>query len=487
MDFIRSIPSDVNFDRVKFELNKEYSFKGLWWYPSKANEKKAGTLTFNPRKGLMLDIIEDFDIRKKIKGRTSLTSFLSEEENLMHGLLCNGKIVTLTGCSNIRPHFSGSCVKCDSIFSQTAFFGAHFNNIDEIKFNKVYAKLTYLDKWFDVSGLKAEIDLDTGFTINYKEKDPIILNIGKDLKIELFIKPDKIPLIGDSNKVEVIQECIISMNYKKYTEFKRFLEVLSVIQSFLSLSIRWPVYPLFVSGIQDLEKDKFKSINVLYSFRGLPEKPEYLTRHDFLFAFSDVAGKLEDLMNRWFANAKILESVYQIHFLTLDESYFSLQNQFLNVVQAIESFPRIFENNEEMDKTRHEERIKIILEAVPDKYESWLKSRLKYSNEPSLKSRLKYIIKKYSEVTRNFVEDDESFGEKVAKNRNYLAHLDSSSRDQISESEELFELLQKLKLLLLISLLGLLGFSNKDIEKLIVKEKWYVRFCRESKKRKGSK
>lgn len=494
MDIIRNIFPDSSKERINFELNKKYSFKGFWWVPTKNEEKKYGILYFDHLKGLILEIIEDFDIRNEMKEneRKSFADFLNIENNLIEGILCNGEIITLTGCTKINTKFSLLGIKCDSILAEKAFIGTHFNKPEDIKFKSVSANFVYLNQWVDISGFSGSYEPASEITITYKYKEPVSIDIKDNFKllIETRAFGPKLPL---KKEVKIRQRSYIKIIPKKCKSLDEYLKLFGHIQSFLSLAVRKPVYPYIIEGIQELETEEtnnrsvLRPVKILFSIRDLSEKYDEISKYDMLFTFSDVSDRLEIFLNKWFANAELLKPIYDIHFLTLDDSYSFLQNQFLNLVQAIESFHRIFECNEEIDKKEYDKRIKIILNAIPRKYKKWLKFKLKRSNEPSLKLRLEEIIGRYSKITRKFIKDDESFSEKVSINRNYLSHLDPSSRDRISEPGELFDLLQKLKILLLISLLGLLGFSIEEIEKMLVKEKWFNRVCKDLDKGKVNK
>jgi len=129
--------------------------------------------------------------------------------------------------------------------------------------------------------------------------------------------------------------------------------------------------------------------------------------------------------------------------------------------------------NYESPEEEHDKRIEEILNTIPEKNKEWLKSRLVYSNEPTLRERLREIFDEYSKIVNNFIEDKKTFIQKVVVTRNYLTHYDSSLKDQAAEREELYHITQKLKILLEVCLLAQLGFSFDDIKSLISRNKRY--------------
>lgn len=65
-----------------------------------------------------------------------------------------------------------------------------------------------------------------------------------------------------------------------------------------------------------------------------------------------------------------------------------------------------------------------------------------------------------------FIENKNTFIEKVVDTRNYQTHHDEDLKEHSASGKELYHLTQKLKILLEICLLTELGFSSDEIKGL---------------------
>ena len=104
-----------------------------------------------------------------------------------------------------------------------------------------------------------------------------------------------------------------------------------------------------------------------------------------------------------------------------------------------------------------------------------MKSRIRYGNEFSLRTRLRGIFEsdKYQEIISEFIENKDAFIGAVVDTRNYLTHYEGEEKAAIGEEIDPF--IQKLKILLEICLLTELGFSSEEIKKLFQRNRKYQR------------
>jgi RecG-like helicase len=124
-------------------------------------------------------------------------------------------------------------------------------------------------------------------------------------------------------------------------------------------------------------------------------------------------------------------------------------------------------NNFELPEEQHKKRIEEILKTVPQEYRNWLEEKLKYSNEKTLRKRLKELLDNFADILDNSIPDKDSFINKVVEWRNSLTHPERKTKEESKKGEELYNLSQKLKQLLEICLLKELGFSSDNIKNSI--------------------
>jgi hypothetical protein len=75
-----------------------------------------------------------------------------------------------------------------------------------------------------------------------------------------------------------------------------------------------------------------------------------------------------------------------------------VDHKFLSLMQALETYHRRILGGNELSENHHNKRILEILTAVPDQYRQWLEEKLKYSNELSLRKRMKELLGRHSDV-----------------------------------------------------------------------------------------
>ena len=136
-----------------------------------------------------------------------------------------------------------------------------------------------------------------------------------------------------------------------------------------------------------------------------------------------------------------------------------------------------------LEFTKHEYKVNIILNSVPDDYKETLEKQLKYSNEPSLAIKLKQIIKENTECVQDFLcnrREKDKFIKKVTTIRNYLTHPKNDLEGRkYTNKENLIILSHFLKILLEIVFLKEIGFDSDETKKIILKQ--YERFKKQWK------
>jgi hypothetical protein len=249
------------------------------------------------------------------------------------------------------------------------------------------------------------------------------------------------------------------------------------IQNFLSLGLMEPVYPLSITGITEATaniKGEIKTYNlpisIYYKLPDIPNISKIIRPYDMLFKFDDMIEKFEIYIKNWFRKAELLKPIYDLYFATLYNPRMYLGNKFLNLIQALEVYHRRIINKLVMNQEKCDGIVKECLDIISQNYKEHFEQILKYANEPSLRRRLKDIIKKYENLLDKFIGNknaQNSFINKVVNTRNYLIHYDLEVKEKSESTKELFNLTQNLKTIVEICLLNEIGFNLEKIENLI--------------------
>ena len=442
---------------------QEFKIEGLWWLVGKSKNKIQGTLGFNPNEGATLELKGIF------KDILSLDEPFFRTEIILGKSFDNAK-VTLFKC--YTTFFETGTRTSSSFAAGEVFLGVHFRKRENLKFNALSIQYSFLDLWVGISGLNAPLHTSQELTLNYNQPNSIraatfdnytisitfanalgVLSLthSKNWQKEAIIRP----------KTFIKIECTHKESYEKFKEIMRNFE------NFLSLVVQEPVYPLVVAGLTT------SGNSLITIFRGFPDAPKsFEFPHHMLFTYRDVEDKLESLLKNWFKKAELLEPVYELYFDIFYNSRISRRHQFLNLVQALESYHRRRLRNYELSEDEHTKRIQEILNAVPESYKAWLEGELGYSNEPHLSVRLEEILDNYSLITERFIKSNtmkKKFIWKITTTRNYNTHFDETGKDQAIKNESLPSYINKLKLLVETSLLSEMGLSIQEIKDKFIK------------------
>ena len=188
-----------------------------------------------------------------------------------------------------------------------------------------------------------------------------------------------------------------------------------------------------------------------------------------LLTYANISDRWNDILKEWY-NKSSLESVFEIYFSLYYNSYLYLHNIFLSVLQAIEGYHRCKMRNKVDSEEVHKKRIKNIKDSIPVEYKEWLNEKLQYSNEPSLRIRLRDIIDDLSEKYSFFqqvINDNKSFVNNVVNLRNDLIHLSKKDNSEKLEGKEIYKTIELLKVIFDVKILEEIGFSIEEINRII--------------------
>jgi hypothetical protein len=154
-----------------------------------------------------------------------------------------------------------------------------------------------------------------------------------------------------------------------------------------------------------------------------------------------------------------------LYFSTLYNSYLYLENNFLSLVQAIESYHRRSFETKELEKEDKDSLIQQILDAIDPTHHDLISNKLKYIDEPSLRSRLKAIFDEHRSVLDNYIRK-KRFCHKTYIARNYYTHYDNQLKVEVDKID-IIDLINKLEIVIEVCLLKELGFDLEEVGKCL--------------------
>lgn len=366
---------------------EEFEYKGIWWLPDKPEKQVSGTLRFTPDEGAILDLTGSFRGNKNI-GKVS-------DPEIILGVSSNGKNITLYKCFENKSTFNSSGFQTSSFHINVVFIGAHFQKSEDTKFKSISVHYLYLDEWVNISGFDIKSWGGKKVKIKYKLPKSFQAKISGGFKISINFRCKVSSRSFGQEEVTIKQNTEIKIETSEDKPFEDYLKIMSHIQNFLTLGITMPVYPLVITGLTEVNNYPPAKVEVFYQLSDIPKGHESLLPFDMLFTFNDISNRFEPLLKNWFEKKDFLEPVFNLYFGTLYNTRMYLENHFLSLIQAIESFHRRIYGGKYLPDEDYKEVYDTLVTAIPEDVESELKDRLmeylKYGNEFSLRKRLKKI------------------------------------------------------------------------------------------------
>ncbi len=448
-------------------LNINLEYRGKWFLPNVPNNKLYGTLKFDSKSKIQLEVVGSFRNRKKLNEPF--------EGDILLGETTNGKLITIFKCFEVNFSMSFPGTETQVIDALYIFEGAHFNSESEMHFKSLKAELLHLNEWMGISGFKlTQSDYKKfKYKLEYKLPKPIDFGINDNVSAKINFTA-KHPGFGHIYDYELNQNAqIIFEAFKTELTLENILEYLHHFQDFITLGTYEVSYPKAITLYSENQKTQFgkqiidTEIKLYYNISvSTSIKPKSLWL--FLFNYKDIKKYFKNIIVKWYSNKENLDPIRKI----LMESFYNKgifsENRFLNIVQALETFHRRTRKNNVIPENRHSKRITEIRESIPDKHLEFINGRLIHSNEPPLHFRLELLIKEFNTKTFDkIVIDKDKFIKQTKDSRNYYTHYDPKALKKALVGAELYYLTEKLKVVLVSAILRENGFSFNLIQTLL--------------------
>ncbi len=440
---------------------EEFEYTGKWWLPTSPNKRIAGRLKFSQEEGAIL--LVDGNFSEKEKG-----PFINPE--IINGLSSAGVDITLYNCIQRKLTLHDGSHATSEFSAHFIFVGINFEKQGDMIFHRMKIHYSRLDEWLGVTGFETKKDGEE-ITIKYRRPDSVLAIVNDELRLEIVFSYSWSPFM--LNEANLKQTSLIQIDTTHPKNFDEFQPIMRQMQNFLTLANLEPVYPSSIIGITDFQTWKednvinYPQVGIFYQLAGATLPQDRASSSMPLFSFKSVSSKFEELIINWFRKMELLEPVEQLYFgLFYNPSMYSEQ-KFLCCIQAVEAYHRRTTDNMELPPIEHEERLSKILKNTPQEYKDWLKDELEHSNEPSLRKRLKELLRENKSILKDYIADQKKFINKVIDTRNCFTHYTTESCNRAAKKEELHQITEQLKMMIEICFLSELGFSQNEIRSLI--------------------
>lgn len=408
------------------DMNDSFVYKGEWFLPDMPENQLHGTLTYDAEKGSYLELMGSLEESKSVSSYSD-----SFNPIIILGKKTIGKEVTLYRCFRSRSKKNITTDLGTEEYSIIyTFIGAHFFKVTELKFNSVRATLNNLDEWLNISGFKKKfISKDNKMELKHKLPNTIEFDLDEKLKGRFkFIRNENYSYL----KVIIKQLAQFVIECDEFEiKFEDILDLLSHFKNFLTIgTLEYSCLESIVFMNNNLKekiknKEYIKEIRLFYKNPPISKIGHSKQPREFLFTYKDIKGNFKKIIHKWYTNKTLLNipvSLFIYNFYNIREFN---ENNFLNIIQAIETFHRQFRSNEVLTKERYRKKKEQILNTVDKKHRDWLKELLNFGNEPTLHMRIEGLIKEFSNKTVNrIIKDVDEFTKNTKNSRNYYIHYD---------------------------------------------------------------
>lgn len=441
-------------------MQKNIEYLGRWWVGEDENNCVEGILTFN--------IISN-TIKLKLIGSFSQSCELTKciEVDFLHGFTTTGKKITLLRCYRRNLTMSTHGKTTVEYNAQMLIIGNYYYDYNQIKFKNISVTYDLLDLWLSVFPFKI-----------YDGKDD-----NNIFRIE-YVKPKLNKAVVDGINIEVVVDFkAIRKSYKginlmltPYIRFSKEKGGITLAESFKEINKFGDLLTfcsdVYIKPIKISAKDTNDTNNEIIIRNSVDnsKKLEMTTNRDFILLYKDIKDDFQNYMSIWKEKYQILGPVIE-YFVDAHKGGMFTQVSFLKLLQSLEAFSRRNRNNFKEDKKEYQARVDRILGYIQTNEDrEWLKEILKYSNEPSLHTRLKHIFKETNFLLNLSSKKIKKLVYKIVETRNYYTHFDETKKDKVLDMNTLFYLGQYIMLVLKSLFLKELGFDNDYIKKSIIKK-----------------
>ena len=458
--------------------NIEYS--GYWWLPSDPDKKIAGTLTFTNDEGIKLQLMDSF--LQLIVG-----SFTRELVSTTGELKSTPDVPIILGFAdrNIITLCDSTIFSSELYYSKFALIGRYFTKPDELLFNQARVEYSYLSDWADLPRIREETKLP------YQDKE-------EELRF-IYTRPETIEGTTKDGKFSLdysySNKHFVNIDFKQFVSFiiqpneelsfkdfhSKFIHPLNNFITFatdrtnciteLKLYSRHGHLLHRVNSRDILDEIPIEAIyQTIYPERKKTDK--LLIKPKMLFSLSDIKIKSDfsSILEKWFDSWEKLDSIFNLFFSIRYKPDMYLENKFINLVQAAESYHRRRINRQILPDDEYKKRRKAVLDSLDslsDEYKQWAKEKLQLKNDPGLKQRLIDLTELIPEVTNQLINDKESFYAKITATRNDFVHDNKTKNKKSAKLEELPDLIELLSFILQACFLMELGFNSEECYQLL--------------------
>ena len=199
--------------------------------------------------------------------------------------------------------------------------------------------------------------------------------------------------------------------------------------------------------------------------RSLP-LPEQVPPLRLLFTLQELGKDLAKCLACWHEGFTLFRDALDWYF-SLDpraDRAVAIEHHFMSMINAFETYHRRKGTTRyELDPAKHQERLERIINAASAEDKPWLLGKLQFSNEVTLRSRVRELFAQAPSPLRKACGERKRFVNSVVMTRHYLTHHDDKIKSHTLSGASLWAATEKLRILLVCAFCRQLALSDDKI------------------------
>jgi hypothetical protein len=429
-------------ERLRAGLN------GHFWPTRSASEKVPGKFTI------------DVEGRNRVELFSATTDMFEwrRDELRVLGELENGKSITLDGCFLTSHQFASKGYSKGTLHANTAFIGQHFPDGAEIVFRGIRFHSAAIDHWFGMGGLETKFDDEKRLTINISESEAKTWALPRDIEVTAQCFWSGAPFFP-AREARLSAATHISLLAKKELSVSELSKLQHAFTCFIAIATGQPI-PAEDINLYTPEAKEGVLFNAAPLNRTPPDLSSLLPPFG-IFGYETIHDRFGSMLARWFENYDTFQIPIDLYLGTKTGRDFYLANKFTMLMQALEALHRRLSTEQRMSEQAYNVLCEALHKAAPN-HREWLDGVLAFGNEPSLRRRLKSLLKGMKSIFLPDVNVSALINDMVNA-RNYFAHYSNGGATSIpKEGAFLYELSAAAEMLLHVHFLALMDLSRED-------------------------
>ena len=471
-------------------IKEEFKKSGYFWLPSAPDNKFPGTLSISDGGIIDLEIVELFES----VGSDGLNweSFDSDALNWEPAFYNNFKRlvghietdeVTLDDCKfkkgfpNRRTGLSRSLLRVDRVFA-----GIKYGENEIPRFNILIFSVDGINQWIGKSLERINSPNPNNplayqrSIISFQHPEPVSFNLPNGMELSITFTQERSGSMSPREE-KITQRTYFKLVSQDARELDEFTSIVEKIVNFLCFAMGNIVCFDSMEAIsenlsllpplqEDLGYDKIGllPINIFYKSQ-FYSKDKPRIGFNRLFEFKQIQNDAERIICNWINAYEQINPAFNVYFLATMGIQPSLETNFLTLMQGLEAYHRRTSNEKQMNESEFEELVQDLIEKCPKEKSNWLKGKLQYANELTLRNRIKRMLEPFADVFGD-EERRRVLINGIMDTRNYLTHYDLSLESKAAKGGDLEVLCLKIEALFQLHFLQLIGFSQEDINSI---------------------